>query len=61
VREIAFEGRYQLNATMVDIEARVLPDGTGIEFAFELTGGHDADAFLVKMMIVAEDFAFSQG
>ena len=61
VREFAFEGRYQLNATIVDAEARVLPDGESVEFVFSLTGGHDADAYFVKLRIVGRGFAFGQG
>jgi hypothetical protein len=61
VREIAFEGRYQLNATIMNIEARALPDGANVEFEFELSGGHDADAYLVKLRIVAKDFALGPG
>jgi hypothetical protein len=56
VREIAFEGRYQLNATIVDIEATALPDGENVEFVFDLTGGHDADAYFVKLRIVGKSF-----
>lgn len=56
VREITFEGRYQLNATIVDIDAKALPDGEYVEFAFDLTGGHDADAFFVTLRIVAKGF-----
>jgi hypothetical protein len=61
VREIAFEGRYQLNATIVDIEARALPDGENVEFVFDLTGGHDADAYFVKLRIVGKGFALGPG
>jgi hypothetical protein len=62
VREIAFEGRYQLNTTLVDIEARALPDdGETIEFVFDLTGGRDADAYFVKLRIVRKGFALGPG
>jgi hypothetical protein len=61
VREIAFEGRYQLNATIMYIEARALPDGENVEFVFHLSGGHDADAYLVKLRIVGKDFALGPG
>lgn len=61
VREIAFEGRYQLNATIVDTVATPLPDGEHVEFAFDLTGGHDADAFFVTLRIVAKGFALGPG
>jgi len=61
VREIVFEGRYQLNATIVDIEAASLPDGENVEFVFDLTGGHDADAYFVKLRIVGKSFALGPG
>ena len=61
VREIAFDGRYQLNATIVDTEARALPDGVNVEFVFDLTGGHDADAYLIKLRIVGKGFALGPG
>jgi hypothetical protein len=57
VREIAFEGRYQLNATIMDIEATALSDGVNVQFVFDLTGGHDADAYFVKLRIVGTGFA----
>jgi hypothetical protein len=52
VREVCFEGRYQLNATVVDTDARPLPDGEHVEFVVEVTGGHDAEAYYVKIRIV---------
>lgn len=61
VREIGFEGRYQLNATIVDIEARALPGGENVEFVFDLTGGYDADAYFVKLRIVGKGVALGPG
>jgi hypothetical protein len=59
VRSVQFEGApaYQLNATVVDFGARPVEDGH-VEYHFDLTGGADPDAFLVKLKIVARDFAF---
>lgn len=56
VREIAFDGRYQLNATIVDSEATALPDGKHVEFVLDLTGGHDADAYYTRLRIVGTGF-----
>lgn len=61
VREITFDGRYQLNATLVDIEAVALEDGENVEFRFDLTGGHDPEAYLVKLRIVGKCFSLSAG
>lgn len=58
VRELTFEGRFQLNATIVDIAATAMPDGEHVEFVFDLTGGHDADAYYVKLHIVGKAFVF---
>lgn len=61
VREMAFEGRYQLNSTIADVAAMQLPGGEHIEFTFDLTGGNDADAYTVKLRIVAKDFTLDPG
>ena len=61
VREMTFEGRYQLNATIVDVEATPLSGGEYLTFTFDLTGGHDADAYMVKLRIVAQNFALGPG
>lgn len=59
VRSIGFDGGlYQLNATVVDFGA-VLANVTGyVELFFDLTGGSDPSAFMVRMKIVARDFRF---
>jgi hypothetical protein len=57
VREIAFDGRYQLNATIVNIDAAMQVGGDNVEFTFDLTGGHDSAAYFVKLRIIAKGFA----
>lgn len=61
VWEVSFEGRYQLNATVVDFDAVPTPDGERIEYTFTLTGGSDPDAFMVKMKVVGGGFSFEEG
>ncbi len=59
VRSITFEGgRYQLNSTVVDFGAVPGTDCDHIEFYFDLTGGVDPDAFLVRLKFEAKAFAF---
>jgi len=56
VRSISFDRSYQLNSTVVDFGAIDHGDGAHLEFYFDLTGGVDPDAFLVKVRILAKDF-----
>jgi hypothetical protein len=56
VRSISFDQGYQLNSTVVDFGAVDHGDGEYIEFYFDLTGGTDPDAFLVRLTILAKDF-----
>jgi hypothetical protein len=57
VRSIACEGAgYQLNSTVVDFGASEASAPDYIEFFFDLTGGTDAEAFIVKLKIMAKDF-----
>lgn len=56
VKSISFDGRYELNSTVVDFGAS--SDGTNVVFYFDLTGGRSRDAFLVRVEIVAALFSF---
>jgi hypothetical protein len=56
VQSIVCDGTYQLNSTVVDFGAAPSGDREFIEFYFELSGGTDPDAFLVKVKILATDF-----
>jgi len=58
VRSIECNGPYQLNSTVVDFGAKPNVEVGFIDFHFDLTGGTDPDAFLVKVKIVAKDFLF---
>lgn len=58
VRSIDFDGSYQLNSTVVDFGASARSDSEYIEFYFDLTGGHDAERYYVKMKIVAKSFEY---
>jgi hypothetical protein len=52
-------GPYQLNSTVVGFGASEAANAQQyVEFSFDLTGGHDPEAFLVKVRIVAKDFEF---
>ena len=55
---MAFDGRFQLNATIIECDATPLPDGEHVEFAFTLTGGSDPDAFVVTLRIIGKEFSF---
>lgn len=59
VRSIVFDGEYQLNSTVVGCRAEPAGDGDHVTFSFDLTGGTDADAFLVTLTITAESFDVS--
>ena len=62
VRAISCHGGvYRLNATVVDFAAQPADAPDHIEFSFDLTGGHDPDAFLVTIKIVAVRFEFGPG
>jgi hypothetical protein len=61
VRSIRFDRGYQLNSTVVDFGAIDHGDGEYIEFYFELTGGVDPAAFLVKMTILKAGAAATAG
>ena len=43
VHELGFEGRYQLNATIVDNAAKTLPDCVHVEFTFVLKDGQTGE------------------
>lgn len=58
VRSIACGGVYQLNSTVVDFGAAATADGQYVDFYFDLTGGTDPDAYLVRINIVARSFDF---
>ncbi len=59
VRSISCEGSsYQLNSTVVGFGAGPCDDDPYIDFWFELTGGTDPEAFMVKMKVVAKGFTF---
>lgn len=59
VRSVSFEGAaYELNSTVVGHGAAPASVNGFVEFYFDLTGGTDRDAFLVRMKIVAQDFSF---
>lgn len=51
-------GPYQLNSTVVDFGAAPRGDSDYTEFYFDLTGGADPDAFLIKMKVLAKYFEF---
>jgi hypothetical protein len=59
VRSISCEGgRYQLNSTVLDFGATPSEDRVHIDFYFDLTGGTDPDAFMVKVKFEARGFDF---
>jgi hypothetical protein len=59
VRSVSCEGAsYQLNSTVVGYGARAVGAEGFFEFYFDLTGGTDPDAFMVKLVITARDFGF---
>lgn len=59
VRSLYCEGGpYQLNSTVVDFGAAPSGDGDYIEFYFDLTGGTDPEAFMVKLKVLAKYFEF---
>lgn len=60
VRSIVFSGTYQLNSTVVDFGAEPSDEDDFIEFYFDLTGGSDPDAFLVRLKILAKEFEFGR-
>ncbi|WP_224241737.1 hypothetical protein [Hyalangium gracile] len=59
IRSITCEGgRYQLNSTVVDFGAVISKEHEYIDFYFELSGGTNPDAFLVKLKFEAMSFDF---
>ena len=59
VKSICWEPTsYQLNSTVVDFGAVPSTDNGYIEFYFDLTGGTDPESFLVRVKVLARDFAF---
>lgn len=50
-------GGYQLNSTVVDFGAE-LGANESLVFYFDLTGGWDPDAFVVRLKFVAKNFSF---
>ena len=59
VRSISCDGRYQLNSTVVDFGSAPAGDDH-VEFYFDLTGGADRDAFLVRVKVLATSFEFGR-
>jgi hypothetical protein len=60
VRSLCCEGGpYQLNSTVVDFGAAPSEDSDCIEFYFDLTGGTDPEAFMVKVKVLAKYFEFA--
>jgi hypothetical protein len=53
------EGRYYLNATVVDFGAKCNEDDGLVEFRLEMTGGIDNDSFMRSLVIIASDFSIS--
>lgn len=59
VRSLCCEGGpYQLNSSVVDFGAASSGNGDYIEFYFDLTGGTDPEAFMVKVKVLAKEFEF---
>ena len=59
VRSIDRDGAaYQLNSTVIGFGAAPVGDGDLIEFHFVLTGGHDPEAFMVRLNISVVGFDF---
>lgn len=56
VRSMVCGGAYQLNSTVVDYGAEPSVNREYIEFYFDLTGGSDPEAFLVRLKFLAKDF-----
>jgi hypothetical protein len=57
VRTISCEGgQYQLHSTVVDFGAEASAAEGYVAFSLHLTGGTDADAFMIKVRIEAADF-----
>ena len=53
------EGRFYLNSTIVDFDAKPVDDEGLIEFRIEMTGGFDNDSFMRSLIIVARDFSLA--
>jgi hypothetical protein len=53
------EGRFYLNSTIVDFDAKPADDEGLIDFRIEMTGGFDNDSFMRSLIIVARDFSLA--
>jgi hypothetical protein len=49
---------YQLNSTVVDYGAEPARDPELVQLYFDLTGGEDPEAFMIRVQVVARGFDF---
>ena len=55
------EGRFYLNATIVEFDAKAADEKGLVEFRLEMTGGFDNESFMRSLIVVARDFSLTTG